>query len=84
MGWVSGIAVYIVIWWLVIFMVLPWGVQPIERGDVEKGHAASAPLRPRMLRKSGDHHVDLGGAVADRLRHHPERPDFVSHLSRRR
>ncbi|MDZ3838517.1 MAG: DUF1467 family protein [Rhodospirillales bacterium] len=51
MGWVSGIAVYIVIWWLVIFMVLPWGVQPIERGDVEKGHAASAPLRPRMLRK---------------------------------
>ncbi len=51
MGWVSGIAVYIVIWWLVIFMVLPWGVQPIEPGDVEKGHAASAPLRPRMLRK---------------------------------
>ena len=51
MGWVSGIAVYIVIWWLVIFMVLPWGVQPIEEGDVEKGHAASAPLRPRMLRK---------------------------------
>lgn len=51
MGWVSGIAVYIVIWWLVIFMVLPWGVQPIEQSDVEKGHAASAPLRPRMLRK---------------------------------
>jgi predicted secreted protein len=51
MGWVSGIAVYIVIWWLVIFMVLPWGVQPIEQGDVEKGHAASAPLRARMLRK---------------------------------
>lgn len=51
MGWVSGIAVYIVIWWLVIFMVLPWGVQPIEQGDVEKGHAASAPLRPRILRK---------------------------------
>ncbi|MGZ9034573.1 MAG: DUF1467 family protein [Rhodospirillales bacterium] len=51
MGWVSGIAVYIVIWWLVIFMVLPWGVQPIEQADVEKGHAASAPLHPRMLRK---------------------------------
>ncbi|HSO43767.1 MAG TPA: DUF1467 family protein [Rhodospirillales bacterium] len=51
MGWVSGIAVYIVIWWLVIFMVLPWGVQPIEQNDIEKGHAASAPLRPRMLRK---------------------------------
>ncbi len=51
MGWISGIAVYIVIWWLVIFMVLPWGVQPVEQQDIEKGHAPSAPLRPRMLRK---------------------------------
>lgn len=51
MGWLSGIAVYIVIWWLVIFMVLPWGVQPVDQRDVEKGHAASAPVKPRMLRK---------------------------------
>lgn len=51
MGWISGIAVYIVIWWVVIFMVLPWGVQPIERADIEKGHAPSAPVRPHMLRK---------------------------------
>lgn len=52
MGWISGTAVYIVIWWLVIFMVLPWGVQPVEQSDIEKGHAASAPLRPRMARKA--------------------------------
>lgn len=51
MGWISGIAVYIVIWWLVIFMVLPWGVQPVDQRDVEKGHAGSAPRRPHMLRK---------------------------------
>jgi predicted secreted protein len=51
MGWISGIATYVIIWWLVIFMVLPWGVQPIQNGDVEKGHAAGAPLRPHMLRK---------------------------------
>lgn len=51
MGWISGTAVYIVIWWLVIFMVLPWGVRPVEQSDIEKGHAASAPLRPHMLRK---------------------------------
>ena len=25
MGWVTGLAVYVIIWWLVIFMVLPWG-----------------------------------------------------------
>lgn len=51
MGWIGGIAVYIVIWWLVIFMVLPWGVRPLDQRDIEKGHAASAPLRPHMLRK---------------------------------
>lgn len=51
MGWVSGVAVYIVIWWVVIFMVLPWGVQPIQDEDVAKGHAPSAPLRPLMARK---------------------------------
>ena len=52
MGWVSGLAVYVVIWWLVIFMVLPWGVQPISAEDVKKGHASSAPQRPRMLMKA--------------------------------
>jgi predicted secreted protein len=52
MGWVSGLAVYLVIWWLVIFMVLPWGIQPISAEDVRKGHAPSAPRRPRMLLKA--------------------------------
>ena len=35
MGWVSGVAVFALIWWLLLFMVLPWGVRPIETGDVE-------------------------------------------------
>jgi predicted secreted protein len=51
MGWVSGIAVYVVIWWLVIFMVLPWGVKPVSTAEVARGHAAGAPERPRMWRK---------------------------------
>ncbi len=51
MGWVSGIAVYFIIWWTVLFMVLPWGVKPIGNEDVAKGHAAGAPLRPNMWRK---------------------------------
>ena len=52
MGWVSGVAIYVIIWWLVIFMVLPWGVQPISAEDVKKGHASSAPQRPHMLIKA--------------------------------
>ena len=49
MGWATGTAVYVVIWWLVIFMVLPWGAKSvIDEDDVKKGHAASAPKNPRM------------------------------------
>ncbi|MFO1154670.1 MAG: DUF1467 family protein [Rhodospirillales bacterium] len=51
MGWVSGIAVYVIIWWTVLFMVLPWGVTPIGSEDIVQGHAAGAPLRPRMWLK---------------------------------
>jgi predicted secreted protein len=51
MGWVTGAAVYFIIWWLVLFMVLPWGVRPIDGADIAKGHAPSAPQRPRMLLK---------------------------------
>jgi len=51
MGWTTGIAVYVVIWWIVIFMVLPWGVQPIGEEDISKGHASSAPKRPRLPQK---------------------------------
>lgn len=51
MNWVSGVAVYIIIWWVVIFMVLPWGVQTITADDVRKGHASGAPRRPRLLLK---------------------------------
>lgn len=47
----TGIAVYIVIWWVVIFMVLPWGVRPIGADDIAKGHASSAPRQPRILTK---------------------------------
>jgi len=50
MGWVSGIVVYLMIWWLVIFMVLPFGVKPPE--DPEPGHAPSAPERPLLWRKA--------------------------------
>jgi len=50
MGWVSGIVVYLMIWWMVIFMVLPFGVKPPE--DPEPGHAPSAPERPMLWRKA--------------------------------
>lgn len=52
MGWATGTAVYLVIWWLVIFMVLPWGARSvIDEDDVKKGDAPGAPKKPRMVLK---------------------------------
>lgn len=52
MSWVSGCAFYLIIWWVVLFAVLPWGVQTISSEDVGKGHASSAPRNPRILMKA--------------------------------
>jgi predicted secreted protein len=46
MGVATGIMVFAIIWWTVIFAVLPWGARPAE--DPEPGHAPSAPARPRL------------------------------------
>jgi predicted secreted protein len=50
MPWVIGVAAYIVIWWVVIFTMLPIGVRPVDEGD--PGHAAGAPAHPYLLRKA--------------------------------
>lgn len=47
----TGIAVYVIIWWLVIFMVLPWGVRRIDTETLGKGEDPGAPEKPRMLMK---------------------------------
>jgi len=50
MGLYTGIMVFVVTWWIVIFAVLPWGNNdPPE--VVEKGHATSAPAKPRLALK---------------------------------
>jgi predicted secreted protein len=46
---VTGIAVYVVVWWIVLFTVLPWGAQAPD--NPEPGHATSAPAKPRLLLK---------------------------------
>jgi predicted secreted protein len=49
MGWVTHAAVFFIIWWTVIFLVLPWGAgASIDEADVRKGQAAGAPKRPRI------------------------------------
>jgi predicted secreted protein len=50
MSIVTSIAVYFVIWWIVLFAVLPWGVKVPE--NPEPGHATSAPEKPMLVRKA--------------------------------
>jgi predicted secreted protein len=47
----SVIAVYFVVWWVVLFAVLPFGIRTQEEaGEVTLGTASSAPTRPRLIR----------------------------------
>jgi predicted secreted protein len=51
MSWFVGVAMYIVIWWLAIFAVLPWGVRAADKSDL--AHASGAPANPRLWFKVG-------------------------------
>jgi predicted secreted protein len=46
-----AIAIYFIIWWLVLFAVLPFGVRTQdEAGSVVPGTPESAPARPDLAR----------------------------------
>jgi predicted secreted protein len=46
---VGTIAIFVVVWWIVLFMVLPFGVTRDE--SPVAGADPGAPARPYMLRK---------------------------------
>ncbi|PJB72983.1 MAG: DUF1467 domain-containing protein [Alphaproteobacteria bacterium CG_4_9_14_3_um_filter_47_13] len=42
----TAIIVYLLVWWVTFFAVLPWGNQP--EGMPQPGHAPGAPANPRL------------------------------------
>jgi predicted secreted protein len=51
-SWTTGVAIYFVLWWLVLFAVLPWGVQSqADQGEVVPGSDPGAPAVPMVLVK---------------------------------
>lgn len=46
---ITAIIVYLLIWWTLLFAVLPYGNAPDEK--VQSGHATSAPANPRLKKK---------------------------------
>ncbi len=50
MGWATGIMVYFVIWWTILFCILPLGVRRVENPGA--GEERGAPERPELMRKA--------------------------------
>ena len=50
---VTAVAIYFILWWVCLFLVLPWGVRgQHESGDVVRGSEPGAPIKFRMRRKA--------------------------------
>jgi predicted secreted protein len=52
MNWVSGVVLYILIWWVTLFAVLPIGTRAVQEPDEASGWRG-APARPRLWLKVG-------------------------------
>ena len=49
MDWFTTGITFLLVWWLVLFIVLPFGARPPDQ--IEPGTAPSAPARPRIALK---------------------------------
>jgi predicted secreted protein len=48
--WISQVAIFLLIWFVVLFAVLPWGVR--QSSAPEPGHDQGAPVNPNLGRKA--------------------------------
>ena len=51
MNWFTGLVLYVLIWWTVLFGVLPLGTRPMADADNQTGWRG-APEHPQLLRKA--------------------------------
>ncbi len=52
-GVTGAIALYFVVWWIMLFAVLPFGVRSqIEEGEVVAGSEPGAPAAPLLVEKA--------------------------------
>ncbi len=52
MSWTTILAIYFVLWWVVLFAVLPFGVRSqVENGAVTRGTDPGAPAIPALKAK---------------------------------
>ena len=47
-----GAAIYVIIWWLTLFAILPLGIESqAEKGKITRGSERGAPANPVILKK---------------------------------
>jgi len=52
MNWTAGVVVFVLVWWCVLFAVLPWGARSLqETGAALDGAEPGAPSQPRLKLK---------------------------------
>ncbi len=51
MGWFTAVVLYTLIWWTVLFAVLPFGTRPVTDAREASGGWRGAPDRPLLRRK---------------------------------
>jgi len=50
LNWATGLMVYLVIWWTILFAVLPLGVRRVQNPG--RGQDPGAPEKPDLVRKA--------------------------------
>jgi predicted secreted protein len=45
----KGFLIYVIIWWIVVFTILPIGIR--KQDKIEKGHSDGAPQNPQIIKK---------------------------------
>jgi predicted secreted protein len=53
MGPITSIAIFLTIWWTVLFAVLPWGITSHAEAGIDKGDGGDpgAPVDPKIGKK---------------------------------
>jgi predicted secreted protein len=52
MSLTTALAIYFIVWWTVLFAVLPWGIRSqLESGEVVPGTDPGAPALPKLKTK---------------------------------
>ena len=51
MTWFTGLLTYLLVWWVVLFAVLPWGIRHDHQDTDPEGRTPGAPLNPLLKKK---------------------------------